>query len=80
MLDIAERLIGIDNARDDLAALAQSAIDNWRAHTDARRFTGPAARGDADVIERHLAALARRGRNSRRSTDFWPRRIVATAK
>jgi predicted short-subunit dehydrogenase-like oxidoreductase (DUF2520 family) len=58
MLDIAERLIGIDDTRDDLVALAQSAIENWRAHTDARRFTGPAARGDAAVIEKHLQALA----------------------
>jgi predicted short-subunit dehydrogenase-like oxidoreductase (DUF2520 family) len=58
MLDIAERFIGIENVRDDLAALALSAIENWRAHTDARRFTGPAARGDAAVIEQHVAALA----------------------
>jgi predicted short-subunit dehydrogenase-like oxidoreductase (DUF2520 family) len=57
MLDIAERLIGIDNARDDIVALAESAIDNWRAHSDARRFTGPAARGDQGVIEQHIEAL-----------------------
>lgn len=57
MLDIAEGLVGIDNARDDIVALAQSAIENWRAHTDARRFTGPAARGDYAVIDRHLEAL-----------------------
>lgn len=57
MLDIAERLIGIDNARDDIVALAESAIANWRAHSDARRFTGPAARGDQEVIERHIEAL-----------------------
>lgn len=57
MLDIAERLIGIDNARDDIVALAESAIANWRAHTDALRFTGPAARGDREVIERHVEAL-----------------------
>jgi predicted short-subunit dehydrogenase-like oxidoreductase (DUF2520 family) len=58
MLDIAERLIGIENAREDIVALAESAIQNWRAHTDARRFTGPASRGDHAVIEGHLAALA----------------------
>jgi len=58
LLDIAQRNLGIENARDDLAALARSAIDNWRAFDDARRFTGPAARGDEEVIERHLAALA----------------------
>jgi predicted short-subunit dehydrogenase-like oxidoreductase (DUF2520 family) len=57
LLDIAEELIGIDGVREDIAALARSAIDNWLAHTDARRFTGPAARGDAAVIARHLDAL-----------------------
>jgi len=59
LLDIAEELIGIEHAREDLAALAESAIDNWRRHSDARRFTGPAARGDRQTIERHLAALQR---------------------
>src|SRR5437660_669967 len=58
LLDVAQRHLGIENAREDLAALAQSAIDNWRAHDDVRRFTGAAARGDDEVIERHLAALA----------------------
>ncbi|HEY2092636.1 MAG TPA: DUF2520 domain-containing protein [Thermoanaerobaculia bacterium] len=58
MLDVAERLIGIENARDDIVALAESAIQNWRAHTDARRFTGPAARGDQTVVDKHIAALA----------------------
>jgi predicted short-subunit dehydrogenase-like oxidoreductase (DUF2520 family) len=58
MLDLAERLIGIDDARDDLVALAHSAIANWRAHRGPARFTGPAARGDSEVIARHLRALA----------------------
>jgi predicted short-subunit dehydrogenase-like oxidoreductase (DUF2520 family) len=60
LLDIAEELIGIDDVRADLAALARSAIDNWLAHTDRQRFTGPAARGDEAVIQRHLDALAGR--------------------
>jgi predicted short-subunit dehydrogenase-like oxidoreductase (DUF2520 family) len=60
LLDIAEELIGIGHARGDLAALAESAIENWRAHADGRRFTGPAARGDRQVLQRHLAALADR--------------------
>jgi predicted short-subunit dehydrogenase-like oxidoreductase (DUF2520 family) len=58
LLDIAAELIALPGARDDIAALAHSAIENWRTHDDARRFTGPAARGDAEVLERHLAALA----------------------
>lgn len=64
MLDVAERLMreaGVDNAREDLVALAHSAIENWRSHDDAQRFTGPAARGDRDVIARHLDALHAHG-------------------
>jgi len=60
MLDVSEQMLakaGIESAREPLIALAQSAIENWRRHQDARRFTGPAARGDREVIARHLEAL-----------------------
>lgn len=60
MLDISERLMqraGVEEAREALVALAHSAIENWRTHNDARRFTGPAARGDDEVMSRHLEAL-----------------------
>jgi predicted short-subunit dehydrogenase-like oxidoreductase (DUF2520 family) len=60
MLDIAERVMtraGITDSREDLVALALSAIENWRRNRDARRFTGPAARGDEDVMRSHLDAL-----------------------
>jgi predicted short-subunit dehydrogenase-like oxidoreductase (DUF2520 family) len=60
-LDIAAQLMeraGVHDAKNELVALAGSAIENWRRHDDARRFTGPAARGDHDVIRRHLDALA----------------------
>jgi len=79
LLDIAEELIGIDGAREDIAALARSAIDNWTAHTDARRFTGPASRGDADVMQRHTGAL----RDSPELAEIYrllAARIVAAAK
>jgi predicted short-subunit dehydrogenase-like oxidoreductase (DUF2520 family) len=79
LLDVAEELIGIDGIREDLAGLARSAVDNWAAHTDGRRFTGPAARGDAEVIERHLAAL----RGQPELAEIYrllAARIVATAK
>lgn len=59
-LEIAQRLmarVGLDEVRDDLVALALSAIENWRSHTDEKRFTGPAARGDADVLRAHREAL-----------------------
>jgi len=79
LLDIAEELIGIGGAREDIAALARSAIDNWAAHTDARRFTGPAARGDDDVMQRHVDAL----RDSPELAEIYrllAARIVAAAK
>lgn len=59
-LEIAQRLMaraGVTDVREDLVALAQSAIENWRNHEDAKRFTGPAARGDNAVIAQHLDAL-----------------------
>lgn len=59
-VDIAERLMtraGVENVRDDLVALAHSALENWRRHQDEKRFTGPAARRDVEVLRRHLAAL-----------------------
>jgi predicted short-subunit dehydrogenase-like oxidoreductase (DUF2520 family) len=59
-LEIAQRLMaraGVTNVREDLVALAQSALENWRNHEDAKRFTGPAARGDEDVMRQHREAL-----------------------
>lgn len=79
LLDIAEELIGIEGSREDIAALARSAIDNWAAHTDAQRFTGPAARGDESVIQRHADAL----RDSPELAEIYrllAARIVAAAK
>lgn len=60
-LEISSRIMeraGVGEAREDIVALAHSAIENWRRHDDARRFTGPAARGDEEVMRRHLDALA----------------------
>jgi len=79
LLDIAEELIGIENAREDLAALADSAIQNWRVHADSRRFTGPAARGDEEVLRRHLAALAGHPQLAE-IYRLLAERILATAK
>jgi predicted short-subunit dehydrogenase-like oxidoreductase (DUF2520 family) len=59
-LEIAQRLMsraGVTDVREDLATLGRSAIENWRGHEDAKRFTGPAARGDTDVMTRHREAL-----------------------
>jgi predicted short-subunit dehydrogenase-like oxidoreductase (DUF2520 family) len=59
-LEIAERLmqrVGLEEVREDLVALALSAVENWRSHTDDKRFTGPAARGDEAVLRAHGEAL-----------------------
>jgi predicted short-subunit dehydrogenase-like oxidoreductase (DUF2520 family) len=61
MLDIAEKLMaeaGVRSVRGDLMALAESALQNWRNHEGPQRFTGPAARGDEEVVERHRQLLA----------------------
>ena len=79
LLDIAEELIGIENAREDIAALARSAIDNWAAHTDARRFTGPAVRGDDAVLRGHEDALRDRPELAE-IYRLLAARIVAAAK
>lgn len=60
MLDVAEALMrrsGITDVRPELTALARSAIENWQQHHDARRFTGPAVRGDEQTLARHIEAL-----------------------
>ena len=61
VLDIAQNLLrqsGVGEAKEDLVALALSAIENWKQHDDARRFTGPAIRGDSETVARHISALA----------------------
>lgn len=73
-LEIAQRLMthaGVTDVREDLAALARSAIDNWRSHEDARRFTGPAARGDHDVMARHRQALGQALDGESRAVELY---------
>lgn len=49
---------GVDEVRrSDLLDLARSAAENWASHEGAAAFTGPIARGDAGIVEQHLAAL-----------------------
>lgn len=50
---------GIDAvSKTDLLELARSGAENWAAHEGAAAFTGPIARGDAEVVEQHLHALS----------------------
>ncbi len=59
LLSIAERLIRSSGVEASLAGplgrLAESAIENWRSGEP--RFTGPIARGDLDVVRRHMKVL-----------------------
>lgn len=60
ILDISAdmmRRAGLEDVRGDIVTLAQSAIANWAAHDDPKRFTGPAARGDEATMAGHVAAI-----------------------
>lgn len=62
LLDIAHETMqraGLpEDMKPQLAELARSAVENWTRHDTEKRFTGPVARGDRVVVERHLDALA----------------------
>jgi predicted short-subunit dehydrogenase-like oxidoreductase (DUF2520 family) len=44
--------------RGAIAALAASAVDNWRGGAADRRYTGPIVRGDVECVSAHLEALS----------------------
>lgn len=85
MLDIASELMaaaGLEEQelRDPIARLAASAIENWAAHHPApARFTGPAARGDGEILDRHRQAL-QGDEEILKIYRLLAARIVATAK
>jgi len=62
LLSMSERLLsraGVEGVgSDDLAALATSAIENWRRSSGTARFTGPVVRGDEAVVRKHLDLLS----------------------
>lgn len=62
LLSMSERLLaaaGVEGVGpDDIAALAGSAIFNWRRSSGTARFTGPVVRGDMAVVRKHLDLLA----------------------
>ncbi|MFA6956602.1 MAG: DUF2520 domain-containing protein [Thermoanaerobaculia bacterium] len=62
LLSMSERLLagaGVEGVGvDDLAALAISAIENWRRSSGTARFTGPVVRGDEAVVRKHLDLLS----------------------
>ncbi|MGA7615561.1 MAG: DUF2520 domain-containing protein [Thermoanaerobaculia bacterium] len=63
MLEICSELLeeaGLprEELTPDVARLAESAIANWSGSAAGKGFTGPAIRGDASVVERHIEVLA----------------------
>jgi len=65
LFDLAVRLAersgaSPDGAREAMAALAASTLANLARLGSPAALTGPIERGEADVVERHLQALARR--------------------
>ncbi len=65
MLEISRELMKDSGLPADLepfiGSLARSAVANWETQKGRARFTGPVARGDLDVIRRHIDALRERG-------------------
>lgn len=51
------KAVGIEGPESALRELACSAIDNWISQEGQSKFTGPIARGETDIIRRHLEAL-----------------------
>lgn len=62
LLSMSERLLageGVEGVgRDDISALAISAIENWRRAGGSAGFTGPVVRGDEAVVRKHLDLLS----------------------
>lgn len=62
LLSMSERLLsgaGVEGVgADDIAALAISAIENWRRSSGTARLTGPVIRGDESVVRKHLDLLS----------------------
>jgi len=64
-LDMSETLmrqagLEIDEIRDEIVQLCESAALNWSKNAGMSRFTGPIARGDVGLVRRHLSLLDRR--------------------
>lgn len=62
----------VEDVRNELSALARSAIENWLGG----EFTGPVARGDRILIDKHVTALA----HNQEHADLYRLLAAALAK
>ncbi len=69
-LRILERL-GVPNARQLLAPLAITSINNVTTMPPDRAITGPVARGDTETVGKHVRALAQADPTGGRITDAY---------
>lgn len=77
-LRIFERL-GIPNARQLLAPLTQSAVENITTMPPEKAMTGPVVRGDTETVHEHIQALAHADPTGGRITDSYKALVRLTA-
>lgn len=63
--------IGIRNPNDLLGPLVRASVDNVLNRGGAKAITGPVARGDHDVVRKHVAALREVDPTGRTITDAY---------
>ena len=63
--------IGIRNAGDLLGPLVRNSVENVIARGGARAITGPVARGDAELVKRHVEALREADPTDHAITDAY---------
>ncbi|HYZ92171.1 MAG TPA: Rossmann-like and DUF2520 domain-containing protein [Actinomycetota bacterium] len=69
-LRILER-VGVPNARQMLAPLAQASVQNVTTMPAERAITGPVVRGDTETVKRHIDALGHTDPTGGRMTDAY---------
>jgi len=80
-LDLLERAgLARDAGRAALLPLLRGTLDNLAAHAPAEALTGPVARGDAEVLRRHVAALRDAAPDVRAAYGALATRALALAR
>jgi predicted short-subunit dehydrogenase-like oxidoreductase (DUF2520 family) len=71
--------VGIRNAAEVLGPLVRASTDNVLARGGAKAITGPVARGDAELVKRHVAALREADPTDGAITDAYRALAMLTA-